>query len=211
MNDHILSDDLELVTDPNLTRLFPMPSPDIRQLAFPFMPQKPKVISFQANEMERQGLLARLKRKSFPVFDENGNINPQPRCTWRESKLARFISRYVYFYKKPASDTRTYILSQLESVAKEHHVILPKPSEMQTRKPKRRFDCEIVDHTQPSRSAEFKAYYDGANIVAYMPGENIAAERERYERTKWDELLRRNTPCLKTPRTSTKRARIKPI
>lgn len=197
MNDHILSDDLELVTDPNLTRLFPMPSPDIRQLAFPFMPQKPKVISFQANEMERQGLLARLKRKSFPVFDENGNINPQPRCTWRESKLARFISRYVYFYKKPASDTRTYILSQLESVAKEHHVILPKPSEMQTRKPKRRFDCEIVDHTQPSRSAEFKAYYDGANIVAYMPGENIAAERERYERTKWDELFTQEYAMLK--------------
>ena len=187
-----IPDGLELVTDSNITRLFSELRSEIEQQAFPFISVSKKTKSLYAREIERQGVLTRLKRTSFAVFDENGNVNPQPRCGWRESKLARFISRYVHFYKKPLSDTRTYILSQLESVAKENHVILPKPSEMQTRKPKRRFVCETVDHSQPSQTAEFKAYYDGANIVAYMPGENTVAERERYERTKWDELDRKS-------------------
>ena len=42
------------------------------------------------------------------MFDENGNVNPQPRCEWRESKLKRFISRYVHFYKQPQSDYKLH-------------------------------------------------------------------------------------------------------
>lgn len=192
-----IPDGLELVTDPNITRLFSELRSDIEQQAFPFISVSKKTKSLYAREIERQGVLTRLKRTSFAVFDENGNVNPQPRCAWRESKLSRFISRYIHFYKQPASDTRTYILSQLEGIAKENNVILPKPSEMQARKPKRRLECEIIDHSQPSQTAEFKAYYDGENIVAYAPCENATSERERYERTRWDALFAQEYSLLK--------------
>lgn len=192
----IIPDGLELVTDPNVTRLFP--SQDNReQQAFSFMPAKKKVKSLYAKDMEQLGILTHFKRTNFAVFDENGNVNPQPRCAWRESKLARFISRYVHFYKQPPSDTRTFILEQIISEAKANNVILPKPAEMQRRKPKRRLTCEVIDHSVPSRTAEYKAYYDGENIVAYMSGENTATERERYERTHWDELFTAEYNILK--------------
>lgn len=198
MTDYAISDGLELVTDLNIIRMFPS-ADDVtkKQQAFSFMPEKKPVPSFYSKAREQLGILTRLKRKNFAVFDENGNVNPQPRCEWRESKLARFISRYVHFYKQPQSDTRTFILEQLESEAKEHNVILPKPSEMQRRKPKRSFTCEIVDHDVPSCTAEYIAYYDGENIVAYMPGENKAAERVVYERTEWDNLFDKEYDMLK--------------
>ena len=198
MTDYAIPDGLELVTDLNTILLFPSADDVIKkQQAFSFMPEKKTVIPFYSKAREQLGILTRLKRKNFAVFDENGNVNPQPRCEWRESKLKRFISRYVHFYKQPQSDTRTFILEQLESEAQEHNVILPKPSEMQRRKPKSRFTCEIVDHDLPSSTAEYKAYYDGENIVAYMPGENKATERVVYERTKWDDLFNHEYNLLK--------------
>ena len=196
MQNLIIPDGLELFTDSNVTRLFPLLD-NTEQQTFSFMPEKKKVKSLYIKETEQLGLLTRLKRMNFAVFDENGNVNPQPRCAWRESKLARFISRYVYWYKQPASELRTYVLEQNICIAKENNIILPKPSEMFNRKPKRRLEGEIIDHNQPSRTAEYKAYFDGENIVAYMPGENTVSERERYERTKWDDLFDQEYAMLK--------------
>lgn len=198
MNDPKIPDDLELVTDLNIIRMFPMTNMIADQQAFSFMPEKKTVKSFRAKDLEQLGIISRLKRKSdVDVFDENGNVKPQPRCDWRESKLARFISRYEHFYKHATGDFRTFILEQLESEAKEHNVKLPKPSEMQRRKPKSRFACEVVDHDKPSFISNYKAYYDGENIVAYLPGENVVTERERYERTKWDDLFIQEYNMLK--------------
>ncbi len=191
-----IPDGLELVTDPNITRLFPFLD-NLEQATFSFMPKKKKVKSIYSKDMEQLGILTRLKRNNFAVFDENGNVNPQPLCSWRDSKLARFISRYVYWYKQPSSELRSYVLDQNIITAKENNIILPKPSEIQQRKPKRRLECEIIDRNQPSRLAEYKAYFDGENIVAYMPGENTVSERERYERTKWDDLFDKEYSMLK--------------
>lgn len=197
MNNNIL-EGLELVTDPAITRLFPFfDELSAEQQSFSFMPEKKKVKSHYVSDAERLGRLLRFKRTHFAVFDENGNVNPQPRCDWRQSKLARFISRYVYFYKQPASEMRTFILNQIISEATEKHIILPQPKEIQSRKRKRRFECEIIDHSKPSQTTQYRAYYDGANIVAYLPGENAVTERERYDRTRWDELFDREYSMLK--------------
>ncbi len=197
MQNTIIPDGLELVTDPNITRLFPSSVRNHEQQTFSFMPKKTKPVSFYSKDREQLGILTRLKRINFAVFDENGNVNPQPLCSWRDSKLARFISRYVYFYKQPPSDTRTFILEQIISEAKANNVILPKPSEMLKRKPKRRLTCEVLDHSVPSHTAKYKVYWDGENIVAYICGENTATERERYERTQWDELFTTEYNMLK--------------
>ena len=197
MQNTIIPDGLELVTDPNITRLFPSSVRNHEQQTFSFMPKKTKPVSFYSKDREQLGILTRLKRINFAVFDENGNVNLQPLCSWRDSKLARFISRYVYFYKQPPSDTRTFILEQIISEAKANNVILPKPSEMLKRKPKRRLTCEVLDHSVPSHTAKYKVYWDGENIVAYICGENTATERERYERTQWDELFTTEYNMLK--------------
>lgn len=197
MQNTIIPDGLELVTDPNITRLSPSSVLNHEQQTFSFMPKKTKPVSFYSKDREQLGILTRLKRINFAVFDENGNVNPQPLCSWRDSKLARFISRYVYFYKQPPSDTRTFILEQIISEAKANNVILPKPSEMLKRKPKRRLTCEVLDHSVPSHTAKYKVYWDGENIVAYICGENTATERERYERTQWDELFTTEYNMLK--------------
>ena len=197
MQNTTIPNGLELVTDPSITRLFPSSASNSEQMTFSFIPPQKKVQSVNSMRLEQLGIVTRLKRTNFAVFDENGNVNPQPRCAWRESKLARFISRYVHFYKQSPSDTRTFILEQIISEAKANNVILPKPSEMLKRKPKRRLICEVIDHSVPSRTAEYKAYWDGENVVAYMCGENTATERERYERTEWDELFTTEYNMLK--------------
>lgn len=195
INDTIPSD-IQLVSDPNIVRLFPsVDRVQIGQQSFPFMPKK--TVSNYSKNLELLGVLVRLKRINFAVFDENGTVNPQSRCSWRDSKLARFISRYVYWYKQPASELRTYVLEQNVVTAKENNIILPKPSEMQQRKPKRRLTCEVIDHSIPGRTAEYKAYYDGENVVAYMCGENTVTERERYDRTKWDDLFDKEYDLIK--------------
>lgn len=195
----MIPDGLELVTDPDIIKLFPSSCNNQEQQTFSFMPEKKKLMSLYDKETEDLGKILRYKRTiGFSVFDENGNVNPQPRCAWSDRKLARFISRYVHFYQKPASDTRTFILEQIGLEAKENNVILPKPSEMQHRKPKRRLACEVIDHSVAGGIAEYRAYYDGENIVAYMRGENTAAERERYERTKWDDLFIQEYTMLKS-------------
>lgn len=189
INDTIPSD-IELVSDPNIVRLFPsLDRVKTGQQSFSFIPQKKEPVSISAKDIEQLGEITRLKRMNFSVFDENGNVNPQPRCSWHDSKLARFIGGYVSWYKKPASKLRTHVLEQYACKAKAHNVILPKPVEMCRRRPKRRLECEVIDHDKPSGKAEYKAYFDGENIVAYMCGENAATERERYERTRWDDLF----------------------
>ncbi len=210
MTDYAISDGLELVTDLNIIRMFPS-ADDVtkKQQAFSFMSEKKTVTPFYSKAREQLGILTCLKRKNFAVFDENGSVNPQPRCEWRQSDLARFISVYIRVFKQPVSDRRTFILEQLESEAKEHNVILPKPSEMQRRKPKSRFSCEIVDHDVPSSTAEYKAYYDGENIVAYMPGENKVAERVVYERTEWDNLFDKEYDMLKNSVEYTEKGKAK--
>ncbi len=92
MSDFEIFDGLELVTDLNIIRMFPS-ADDVtkKQQAFSFMPEKKTVTPFYSKAREQLGILTRLKRKNFAVFDENGNVNPQPRCEWRESDLARFM------------------------------------------------------------------------------------------------------------------------
>ncbi|MCH5162731.1 MAG: hypothetical protein J1G38_04505 [Clostridiales bacterium] len=46
----------------------------------------------------------------------------------------------------------------------------------------------LVDEND-TRVGTYKYYYDGGQYVAYIPGENAAAERTVYEKTYWDELF----------------------
>ena len=80
MQNTIIPDGLELVTDPNITRLFPSSVRNHEQQTFSFMPKKTKPVSFYSKDREQLGILTRLKRINFAVFDEDGNVNPQPRC-----------------------------------------------------------------------------------------------------------------------------------
>ncbi len=164
--------DMQLVTDPKILKLFPSLPPTFDEI-------DRGLAEYAAKQT---------KTEKF-VFDEDGNVKPQDRCTWGLRRLSRFISRYVHFYKSPPSENRTFFLEQLESVAKENNVMLPQPCEMQSRKPVKRIVCESVERCRDNRLRRYKAYYDGENVVAYLPGENGGNEREMHERTSWDDLF----------------------
>ncbi|MDE6294104.1 MAG: hypothetical protein K2L88_05745 [Clostridiales bacterium] len=184
---------LELVTDPKITKLFR--SDDIvqsLQQSFSFMPQNKAVKPLRPTPIEEMGLIARYNRKkSEKVFADDGSVNPQPRCSWGATHLARFINRYVSWYKKKPSADRTKFLEMFEQTAKENNVILPKLSEINNRNrtPKKRLVAEAIDINRYSDVTKLKLYYDGENFVGYVPGENKAVTRETYERTKWDDLF----------------------
>lgn len=122
----------------------------------------------------------------------------QPSCKWGRSKIARFINRYVSYYRDKRKPDRELILAHLESVAKENHVALPTPEVMlKPRKQRAQLVTSLVDQSRPDRVRTYKAYFDGSNVVAYIPGENKAAVREVTKRTKWDELFEKEYALLK--------------
>ena len=82
MQNLIIPDGLELFTDSNVTRLFPLLD-NTEQQTFSFMPEKKKVKSLYIKETEQLGLLTRLKRMNFAVFDENGNEIGRASCRER--------------------------------------------------------------------------------------------------------------------------------
>lgn len=130
--------------------------------------------------------------------EEKNSPENARRCKWGRTHLARFISRYVHFYKQKPSDNRTFILQQLEDLAKENNITLPTEAEMKKRTPKKRLVCEYIDVNRASDVVRpYKLYYDGEHFVASLPGENKAI-REQYERTKWDDLFDGLYMLLKT-------------
>ena len=111
------------------------------------------------------------------------------KLTWGNRRLERFISRYVYTYRQKPSAYRTELLSQFEQVAAENGVKLPAPSEMPANKPKKRIIFDAVQNNREDEIKTYKAYYDGENVVAYLPGENKCAHRDVRPRTMWDEVF----------------------
>lgn len=201
MKNNIIPEDLELVTDPCIIRLFPaQDTVKSLQQSFSFMPKVKPFKSTQAKRMEDLGLTVMFKRKERQkVFADDGSVNPQPRCSWGQSHLARFINRYVSWYRKKPSDDRTYFLELLEQTAKENNVILPNLSEInkRARMPRKQLVSEAIDINRFDDRVKLKVYHDGENLVGYIPGENKAVLREKYERTKWDELFDTLYPTLK--------------
>ena len=184
---------LELVTDPNITRLFPSDSvAQSIQQSFPFMPQKRIAKPVHITPAQAMGLLVRHKRKeNEKVFAADGSVNPQPRCSWGTVHLARFINRYVSWFKKKPSADRTLYLQMLEDTAKQNNIILPKLSDINNRNrtPKKFLVAEAIDINRYSDVTRLKLYYDGANFVGYIPNENKAVLREIHDKTKWDKLF----------------------
>lgn len=191
---------LILETNPAVTRLFPsVDSVRTVQPSFSFMPQF-QTTSLRSKELEETGMLVRYKRKEREkVFDDNGNVNPQPNCPWGNTHLARFINRYVSWVKKKPSEERTLFIKQLEDIAKENNVKLPLASEITKRKkmPVKRLVAEAIDINRYCDVMKLKVYYNGTDFVGYIPGENKAAIREVHEQTKWDVLFDTLYPQIK--------------
>lgn len=134
-------------------------------------------------------LHAEIKSEDLTV-DDSYPFFPRASCQWTKSKIERFISRYIQYYRKPQSPDRTHMLEQLEAIARENNIRLPSPERIAAAKyePKKRLIVEAVENN----SAElrlYKVYSDGENIVGYIPGENKAKDRELHERTRWDDLF----------------------
>ena len=125
--------------------------------------------------------------------------NPSERCTWGRKRLERFLFRYTQIYNKKNYIDRTFILTQLEEVAKENHIELPSPEKMRkarTKEQARRFSSELVDTATENRISDYKYYFDGSNVVAYVPEKRASTEREIYDRTEWDELFDTEYPLI---------------
>lgn len=120
---------------------------------------------------------------------ENKEALPNVKCKWGNRRLERFISRYVYMYRQKSSEYRTEMLEQFKQVALENGVKLPEPSEMPVNKPKQRIICEAVRANNEDEVKTYKAYYDGENVVAYLPGENKCGHRDIRPRTMWDDVF----------------------
>lgn len=176
---------LELVTDPNVTCLFP-------SIYRPIVP--PTEESLKAYEEYGRKRMAECEERER-LYDLE--YPPQERCSWGSSRISRFITRYVSWYYKRQSADRTYFLEQLESIARENHIVLPKLSDVKERIPKKRLVCEAVDVNRYDDIYKLKVYYDGENIVGYKPCENKPKERELHVRTKWDDLFDQIYPMIK--------------
>lgn len=182
---------LELISDPNITK----PAKDVvttLQQSFPFVPKVQRFKSASEKLIEAMGVLTRSKRKERErVFAADGSVNPQPRCSWGTNHLARFINRYVSWYKRKPSSERTHFLEMFEQTAKEANVILPKLDEINKRAklPRKRLISEAIDINRYRDVTTLKLYYDGENLVGYIPNENTVTERETRARTKWDDLF----------------------
>ena len=182
-------DGLTLETNPFITSLFPSPAP------------KRLFRSMTADELEE----AKMDKLDFYArFDEYDRKVEEElaahKCTWGTKRIERFINRYVNYYTDKRRPDRLFILEQLESVAKENNVILPTPEEMRgmvRKSQKQKLVVEMVDLNTENRVSEYKYYFDGSNVVAYLPGENKCAEREVRERTKWDKLFDEIYPIIK--------------
>lgn len=180
--------DLELVTDRNILRAFPDPLPNFAPVFDPI-----------AEEEERAA-----KEDYFANFDKWEQYvdeeNVKHKCTWGRKRIERFINRYVSYYTNKRKPDRLFILEQLESVARENNVVLPTPDEMRktkTKEQKNKLVVGLVDTNTENKVSEYRYYFDGSNVVAYIPGENKAAEREQRDRTKWDDLFDVIYPMLK--------------
>lgn len=185
--------DLELVTDPKVTRLFRNDGiSTMLQQSFAFMPQKQILKPKRLSYVEEMGLFARYKRKeNAKVFADDGTVKPQPRCPWGNSHLARFINCYVKCFKKSPGDARTAALAKYEETARKYHILLPKLSEINKRNriPRKRLTIEAIAINRYSDIFKLKLYNDGENIVGYIPGENKPGERELHAKTQWDTLF----------------------
>lgn len=187
--DNTIPAGLELVTDKKTLRLFPdcLPSLD-----FEYDPI--------AKEEEAQGkfdFFSRFKEWERKVDEEF----EKHKCTWGRKRIERFITRYISYATDKRKPDRLFILEQLESIAKENNIILPNPEEIKYLKckpKKQRFVTGLVDINTENKVSEYKYYFDGSNVVAYIPGENKAPEREVRERTKWDDLFDLLYPVIKS-------------
>lgn len=112
-----------------------------------------------------------------------------PVCKWGNTRIKRFIYRYVSYLKDKHKPDRDFVLAQLRSLAEENGIDLPSETQINIKKPKDRLVSEIVDISAPPKVSDYNFYFDGSNYVACLKNENIAIQRERYELTKWDTLF----------------------
>lgn len=125
----------------------------------------------------------------------------EKKCTWGQQRIKRFITRYINYYTDKRKPDRALMLEYLESIAKEKNIKLPTVEEMyklKSKPQKQQFVVGFIDTNIRNEVSEYKYYFDGSNVVAYLPGENKAVERELRDRTKWDDLFDTLYPIVKS-------------
>lgn len=205
---------LELVTDKYINRLF---SDRYKR----YIPTKDDYAGFfeaymdghdGIAQLEENGILSfaeeddffHLDKKfkaSLKVLDRQSVDEASSKCSWGRKRIERFITRYVSYYTDKRKPDRLFILEQLESVAKENNIVLPTAEEMdknRSKPKKQQLVVGLVDINTENKVSEYKYYFDGSNVVAYLPGENKAVERELRDRTKWDDLFDTLYPIVKS-------------
>ncbi len=179
-----IPDGLELVTDPEINKMFSFARLG-RQSLF-CKPDEDDLIRREEELQSKLDFFAKAEKEDREIDERNKTSH---KCAWGAARISRFISRYIHFYKQKPSADRTDILERLVCLAEENNISLPSPAEMNSKKPKKRLISEVVLATRQNPVKTYKVYYDGENIVAYLPGENKAKERELRERTQWDDLF----------------------
>ncbi len=132
--------------------------------------------------------------------DNDDFFIPDRFSSWGRKRIERFVTRYINYYTDKRRPDRAYILNQLESIAKENNIALPSKEMMsskKTKQQKQRLIVGVVEANDKNKVSEYKYYFDGSNVVAYLPGENKSVDRELHERTKWDELFDELYPIIK--------------
>ncbi len=118
-------------------------------------------------------------------------------CKYSSKQVARLIKDYCREFSDNNNPYRTANLAMLEDIARDNNVILPTPKQIAAEKPSKRFVCDFVHPDEFSSPVEMMCRYDGERVVAYVPSLKTS-DRQKYPRTKWDDLFDTLYPYLKS-------------